>query len=261
MMSASETFSTILLQIRSSNLNFKIIENPYAVQIFMKKRFVKEFCAPSPTFSCTASSLVHEVPGESEGTIKELREEVTLTQKLLDESESRNETAQETIALLEGKIQKSESDMQDFFAKSNEDKKVKVEETKILNGVIKKQTDELSRLKNDATKMSKVMKTREKEIYGLETKSDNQLQTIKNLKELSNNLKNSNSKLEKSLKRTENKRIKKEKKTSLYSEHAAKHSDDSDLNANEKSHEIYTIPVENFFDPLKLKSVNTSVIP
>ena len=57
-----------------------------------------------------------------------------------------------------------------------------------------------------------VMKTREKEIYSLEPKSDNQLQTIKNLKELSNNLKNYNSKFEKSLKRIENKRIKKDKK-------------------------------------------------
>ena len=173
MMSASETFSTILLKIRSSNLNSKIIENPYAVQIFLKKRFVKEYCAPSPTFLCKASPQAREVPGESEGVVKEMREEVILTQKLLDESESRNKAAQETIALLEGKIQKSESDMQDFFAKNNEDKKVKVEETKILNGVIKKQTDELSRLKNETTKMSKVVKTREKEIYSLETKSKN----------------------------------------------------------------------------------------
>ena len=57
--------------------------------------------------------------------------------------------------------------MQDFFAKNNEDKKVKVEETKILNGVIKKQTDELSRLKNETTKMSEVVKTRERKFIVL----------------------------------------------------------------------------------------------
>ena len=128
---------------------------------------MKEYCAPSPTFLCKASPQACEVPGESESVVKELREEVILTQKLLDESESRNKAAQETIALLEGKIQKSESDMQDFFAKNNEDKKVKVEETKILNGVIKKQTDELARLKNETTKMSKVVKTRERKFIVL----------------------------------------------------------------------------------------------
>ena len=42
-----------------------------------------------------------------------------------------------------------------------------MEEIKIL----KKQSDELSRLKTDATKMSKVLKYKEKEINSLETKS------------------------------------------------------------------------------------------
>ena len=42
-----------------------------------------------------------------------------------------------------------------------------MEEIKIL----KKQSDELSRLKTDATKMSKVLKSKEKEINSLETKS------------------------------------------------------------------------------------------
>ena len=121
-LSASETSDQLLLQIRASNWNFKIAENPYSVQICMIKRFVKEFHAPAPLF--LADSQGHDVESDdSENLLEDLKEKVILTQKQLEESETRNETARDTIA--ESKIEKSESDILEVLVKNNEDKKWK----------------------------------------------------------------------------------------------------------------------------------------
>ena len=168
-LSASETSDQLLLLIRASNLNFKIAENPYSVQICMIKRFVKEFHAPAPLF--LANSQGHDVESDdSENLLEDLKEKVILTQKQLEESETRNETARDTIA--ESKIEKSESDILEVLVKNNEDKKWKKSRF-LRNKVI-----ELSRLKTDATEMSKVLKSKEKEINSLETKSKTENQFL-----------------------------------------------------------------------------------
>ena len=83
--------------------------------------------------------------------------------------------------------------------------------------------------------MSKVLKSKEKEINSLETKSktENQFLTIKNLKEQTNKFKNGNSKLLRALKKIDVKRIQIENKKKASSDILSKPSDDSDLNANE----------------------------
>lgn len=79
-LSASETSDQLLLQLRASNLKFKIAENPYSVQICMIKRFVKEFHAPAPLFLANCQGHDFE-SDDSENLLEDLKEKVILTQK------------------------------------------------------------------------------------------------------------------------------------------------------------------------------------
>ena len=85
----------------------------------------------------------------------------------------------------------------------------RIEEINVLKHALKNKDDEIERTKNDISKLKKVAKTHEKEIYNHENKNENQGQTIRTLKEALNSLKAEKIKLEKSI----NKKAKKGKST------------------------------------------------
>ena len=78
--------------------------------------------------------------------------------------------------------------------------KEKNEEIKLLKDVMKKSNDELQTNKKEMNQLNKLVKAKEKEKYNLETKVENQTETIKSLKETCNSLKTERRKVEKELK-------------------------------------------------------------
>ena len=75
----------------------------------------------------------------------------------------------------------------------------------MLKGVIKKNNDEMAKHTFKIKEAAKLVKSKDKEIYNLETKNENMLQTINNLKGHNNVLKNENKNLEKAKKQASRK--------------------------------------------------------
>ena len=76
---------------------------------------------------------------------------------------------------------------------------------KLLKGSIKKSSDSENEQKKAMIETKKVLKSKDKEIYNLETKADNSLGTVNNLKESNTALKKEKAKVEKKVKMLENK--------------------------------------------------------
>ena len=220
-----------------------INETPYSVQICLRKRYVKEFKESLHSLSTDHGENV-QVQNQLEK--ETLTNKLSTIQKMLEESEAKNNAAKDTIAVLEEKVKKSESDLYDFIAKNKKCLEEKIEEIKVLKGVIKNQGVELSRNKNEATKIAKIIKSKEKEVYSLGSTIENQVECIKNLKETSRNLKSDKTKLEKAMKKNEKNAIKKKAVKHLSSPTI---SIEPDENSNTKSF-VTDLETNNFFDPL-----------
>ena len=182
---ATTVCMNILEEIRSSNLNFEISETPYSAYISLRKRFVKEF-VPNSKSSLLSQSVENET----------LKKEIAEVLAKLEDSETNYTLAQDTIAILETRVQKAESRSFEIMKNSKAALDDKNEEIKVLKGVIKKNADETVRLKNENENLSKGSKAQQKEIYNLENKNENQGQTIKNQKESLNILKAEKKKLD-----------------------------------------------------------------
>ena len=64
--SASEISDQLLQCLKLSNLNYKISENPFSVEIKIKKKYIKEFSDPKEGFKSELDSLLTKVkPGKN----------------------------------------------------------------------------------------------------------------------------------------------------------------------------------------------------
>ena len=105
----------------------------------------------------------------------------------------------ETIAILEEKVGKSEAAVYENLKKNKKLLDDKNEELKVLKSVLNNHNDEIARLKLETKDDKKLFKSKEKEIYNLEKKSENQIHTNSNLKETNTCLKSENKILVKAL--------------------------------------------------------------
>ena len=191
---ASEVCNKILQGIKSSNLNFVINETPYSANICIRKRFVKEIV------SSFDASLQNQTEFQEQN--EKLKNQISELVAKLNDSEAKFATANDAVATLETKVQKSESKLSDMMKNSKFALDDKKEEIKLLNNVIKNHADEVSRIKNENRKLTKSAKVYDKEAYNLENKIANQGETIKTLKESVNILKADKNKLEKVIRKS-----------------------------------------------------------
>ena len=142
-------------------------------------------------------SSVQVVPVKFENKNAALKEELHDVRNKLEKSESERKADKGVIAILEEKVQNSEAKLYDYCEKHKKSLSDKAEEMDVLKRAIKKNNEEMSRNKIEAAKTNKLIKTQEKQIFSLESKLENQSNTINNLKESCKALKNEKSKLEK----------------------------------------------------------------
>ena len=186
---ATEVCTNILEEIRSSSLNFVISETPVSAYISLRKRFVKDVVQPS-------------LPRQSDEN-EALKRQVTVVLARLKESEANCAAARDTIEILETKVQKVESKVLEIKKNSKAALDDKKAEIKVINGVIKNNSDETLRIQNENKKLTKGVKAHEKEIHNLENKNENQGQTIRNLKESLNCLKSEKRNMKKPLRKNQ----------------------------------------------------------
>ena len=111
---------------------------------------------------------------------------------------------------IEAELYKHYKEVQEWRRRLNQ----KDDEIAVLKKVVKDNNAEALKMMNDQNHLKKVIKTKEKDIYTLESSKQNQLSTIKNLKESSTKVKEEKSRLEKEAKKIHKKKTKLETRTS-----------------------------------------------
>ena len=175
----------------------------------MKKRFQNNHQNGIPKSSNVKNNLGQIVDPEkvvkvkTESEIRILQDENDKLRLIVDNLEKDKVIRSETIAIFEDKIKKVETE---FFEQTKLQKKIlddKLEESKVLKGVIGKNKDEITKQKSENKEALKALKSKEKEIYNLGSKIENLSQTIKTLKDTNASLKNGKKKMEKKVKSTQ----------------------------------------------------------
>ena len=123
-MTATETFETLLRQVQSSCLNFKIEISPFSAIIYLKKSYIKDQrgvrVLPSPK---------HEELDSFAIRLRELEEEKDLLKDKLEAAERENQTCNKIIKNLRLEIEQK-SNLAESLAQTNNDLK---EETKLIS--------------------------------------------------------------------------------------------------------------------------------
>ena len=201
------TCENLVNQVKNSNLNFLIFsETPYSVNICIKKRFIKEF-------SSSNFPAHQEINALSNNSVKSnLIDENKMLKLQIERLKAEKESNKEVIEMLEGKMEKAESEVYTHFTETKKAKEAleKVtEDASVLKNVINNLNKEASKNKNEITQFSKVIKAKNKEIYNLECKALNQQDTITNIKEKIKELKKEKTQIEKEVKTMKQKHDKK----------------------------------------------------
>ena len=183
-LSPAEVCEKLLNQVKTSNLNYILSETPYSANICIRKWFQK-------------NKVATLLSSESENSYIEDNKRLKMKLKKV---ETENDALKVTVRSLEKKAEKAESDLNDFKKKNKNVSDDKTEDIKILKSVIKKNNEEISMLKVDSGQRNKIIKSKEKEIFNLVNKNENQMDTIKTLKENNNSLKIEIKKLDKTMK-------------------------------------------------------------
>ena len=210
--------------VKNSNLNFHLEETPFSLKLDIKKTFVNKWTSASPNFSYVnyppqadpiPTTVDHKLIASLQKVAELEAQNLTLEKEIKFEKNEKNQ--------LQSKLEKTCNDLEvlkiesdnlnkNLLGQSQKSKAAmegKNDEIKVLKSVIKKNNDEIGRLQSERKETIKIVKSREKDIHNLETKTENLLQSMKNLKDNNNMLKNENKKLVK----TKNQMI---RKTSEY---------------------------------------------
>jgi hypothetical protein len=162
----------ILHTVRSSNLNFSSKKKPFSLYFTVRKSIAKipysTALLPKLKDTMVVSQTDHEAPNEKIVDVN------TSIRNKLEEFEKESVKLRDIIAILEGKVEKSEAGAFELMKNNKKLIEDKNEELKVLNSVIKNNNEEIVRLKNDSKENKKCLKAKEKEIHNLETKSYNQ---------------------------------------------------------------------------------------
>ena len=223
----------ILKEVRTSCLNFVISETPYSANICLRKRFLKEVSPQQSPKEPDLNSSQHPVLRLEEENAA-LRIELETVLSKAQELKEQGELDKDMINTFQTKVEQSESELYDYMKKNKSTVNDKVEELKVLKGILKNKDEEISRNKIEINKLGKEAKIHEKEIYNLETENEN--------------LKISNKKV---------KALKKENAT-LVAKIANREIGDMATPVVEKDVIIYKVETNNNFDILG-NQVNTSV--
>ena len=171
-----------------------------SIEWFIKKRFQHHFTVQSSNSLPSRNSRSVQGDPSSEQKIETLINESEALKVRAENAEKQNVTLRNTIEVLEEKSQKVEENMYKELKKTKVSLDKSFEDEKVLKGVLKKQSDDNSQHKSEISSMSKVLKSKAKEIHNLETKIENQNQTITNLKNANSGLKSDHKKPEKKIK-------------------------------------------------------------
>ena len=198
--SPSQACEQIVQQVKGSFLNFVLNETPYSINLSIKKRFQQHFTVQSSNSSPLKTSRSAQGDPESEEKIETLKVESEALRVRAEKAEKQNVTLKNTVEVLEEKFKKAEEIMYKELKETKISLDNSFEDEKVLKGVLKKQIGEISQHKSEISSMSKLLKSKAKEIHNLETKIENQNDTIKNLKHANADFKSDKKKLEKKVK-------------------------------------------------------------
>ena len=236
--SPSDRSDQIFWLVKNSQLNFCAQETPYSLNIQIKKKFVTPWKTDQTLqhaqyFENSEAKFEQQIEGSTDEARDEIRKfkvniEKLETQKILIENHSKEleKKLQEAVRL----ISKSSSQTKDLTkALENE-----VENSKVLKSVINKKNIKADKLQHVICNSDKTIKAKDKLIYNLEKKTDNQIDSIKNVKVELDQLKAENKKSAKKLKQ----QYEKEKRIGI----------EADLENNELELCSVKEPVENNVD-------------
>ena len=151
-----EVCENLLHQIKTSKLNFQLLETPYSVNICIRKTFLKEFSRDLTTPGLNDSSNIIENANKSDPF-----EEVEKLKQSLAASEAEKQKCKQVIDILESKLEKAESELFNHFNGTKELQKVIEKEKQgaaVLKGVINKVNKEISKNRSDLNSMAKSQK-------------------------------------------------------------------------------------------------------
>ena len=164
----------LLLQVKNSKLNFHLSETPFSVTLSSRKRFLKDLSSTSTQeISLSASDR-----SDNDATISE--ENKTL-RELIETKESEIKALRDTVDILENKVSNAETNLLKHFKETKNIEisyKKEKEESTLLKDVVKNHHGEISKICVE-NKGLKAQKSKEKEIYNLVNKIDNQQEVIK----------------------------------------------------------------------------------
>ena len=119
---ANETCEKLLRCIKQSQLDFLLQETPYSAFITVRKRFVKNFNAPSATHGTV----------ESDKVIEDLRSENEKLRDVISEKDAEIESFRNGNFILQNRLGKAEKDMLKHFEESSVQKSKLSEEINFL---------------------------------------------------------------------------------------------------------------------------------
>ena len=136
---ASITCSKVLNTIKTSQLDFYLQETPYSAFITIRKKYVKSF----------KSDIVNV---ETENGIEELKRENENLRNYVKEKTAELETYQNTVLVLEEKLEKAEKDMLKHFENSKIQKSKHSDEVNLLKSIKQKDNETISVLTSNLSK-------------------------------------------------------------------------------------------------------------
>ena len=155
---ASITCSKVLNTIKTSQLDFYLQETPYSAFITIRKKYVKSFKSDT-------------VNVETENGIEELKRENENLRNYVKEKTAELETYQDTVLVLEEKLEKAEKDMLKHFDNSKIQKSKHSDEVNLLKSIKQKDNDTISVLTSNLSRNKTEIKSLHKEVYNLEKKN------------------------------------------------------------------------------------------
>ena len=208
-MAVNDTFNAIINEIQLSKLNFLVNVTPFAAYITIKKTTILDrdgsqaFPTP-PSFELLEDMRRDKLSAEVEiGLLKEaLLKSENQCKFLTHEIETLRNSSEEFEAEITSIKKKNHINEVEISKINTEKKKLKVD----LSASEKKLSEHIYNPEQEVYGLKKMIKSREKEAYNLNSKFDNAQETIKNLKFDLATYKSSKTQMEKDIRKCEQKK-------------------------------------------------------
>ena len=184
--SPSDRCDQIFWLIKNSDLNYWSQETPFGLNIQLKKKFVKRwgtaYASPNYSQSNLEENISNIYQNDNKSALEDKNKQLKQDLRML---QADKEKSQDIIILLETKLANAESEVMNVYKEPDTTKKAletEVENFQVLKSVIKNSNSDIVKKSNEINCATKTIKSKEKEIYNLEKKSNNQQDTIQRLK-------------------------------------------------------------------------------